>query len=110
MIHVANKKRHKGPGEYIGRPGPLGNPYSHEQGTLAQYRCTTRAEAVANYRAWIIDQISRPGPVTEAFTKLLNIYRATGTLTVICWCAPEACHGDVIKELVLYYATNPGTT
>ena len=53
-IYVHNKRKYKGHGEYIGRPSPLGNPYSHlNKGTLAKYQVATRDKAVA---VWCIHQ------------------------------------------------------
>jgi hypothetical protein len=56
MINVVNKKTFKGGGVYIGRPSPLGNPYTHiaDRRTLAQNVVKTRDEAVAKYAEWLV--------------------------------------------------------
>jgi hypothetical protein len=33
--------------------------------------------------------------------RLARLYKAHGTLTLVCWCAPQACHAEVIQEAVL---------
>jgi len=70
---------------YIGRGSPLGNPY-----VLGQDG--TRAEVVEKYRKWLVKKLIHRDPIVEvAFRKL----RPEDTL--MCYCAPEPCHGDVIK-------------
>lgn len=65
---------------YIGRPSKWGNPF--RIGVDG-----TREEVIAKYRAWVlengIDALAR----RELRGKVLG-----------CWCAPEACHGDVLVE------------
>src|SRR5690348_9349173 len=41
---------------YIGRPSKWGNPFSHKDGTLAEFKVATRDEAVSAYRDWIETQ------------------------------------------------------
>ena len=67
---------------YIGRPGPWGNPF--EIG-----RDGTRAEVVEKYRAWIVNQGALLARLPELRGKVLG-----------CFCAPAACHGDVLIELL----------
>lgn len=73
---------------YIGRPSKWGNPFSHQAGTLADFRVNTREEAVDAYRAWIS---LRP--------ELLKALPELRGKTLGCWCAPRACHGDVLADL-----------
>ena len=47
-----------------------------------------RDQAVAMYRAWLQQQPNLLAALPELREKDL-----------ICWCAPEACHGDVLIEL-----------
>ena len=67
---------------YIGRPGPWGNPF--EIG-----RDGTRAEVIEKYRAWIVNQGALLARLPELRGKVLG-----------CFCAPAACHGDVLLELL----------
>jgi hypothetical protein len=90
-MKVVNKRKHKPTPDdvYIGRPSKWGNPYSHMPGTLAQYRVATRQEALDRYREWILQQPELMAALPELRGK-----------TLICWCKPASCHGDVLAELV----------
>lgn len=48
-----------------------------------------RAEVIAMYRRWLLGQPKLMAALPELRGKDL-----------LCWCAPEACHGDVLLELV----------
>jgi hypothetical protein len=73
---------------YIGRPSKWGNPFSHKDGTLAEFRVGSRDEAVDAYRDWIATQPDLLADLPELRGKVLG-----------CWCAPQRCHGDVLVEL-----------
>ena len=66
---------------YIGRPSKWGNP-------LAISRTATRAEVIAQYERWIVRQPQLMAALHELRGKVLG-----------CWCAPQACHGDVLVRL-----------
>ena len=66
---------------YIGRPSKWGNPF-------VIGRDGSRADVIAKYRAWIVAQPA-----------LMNALDELGGRDLICWCAPLACHGDVLIEL-----------
>lgn len=74
---------------YIGRGSKWGNPFSHKTGTLAQYIVGSREEAVDKYRRWILDQTNLLLDIPELFDK-----------TLVCFCKPKECHGDVLVDLV----------
>lgn len=87
MTRVVHMKKEKYD-IYIGRPSEWGNPFSHRDGTLAAYKVETREEAVAAYRKWILTKPELLKRLPELKGKILA-----------CWCAPLACHGDVLAEL-----------
>ncbi len=66
---------------YIGRPSKWGNPF-------VIGRDGSRTEVIAKYRAWIVAQPA-----------LMNALDELRGRDLICWCAPLACHGDVLVEL-----------
>lgn len=81
---VVNKKKHKPtPNDvYIGRPSKWGNPFSiGEHGN--------RAEVIEKYRNYI-----------NRNSNLLNSLHELKGKCLVCWCAPLACHGDVLEELI----------
>ena len=74
---------------YIGRPSRWGNPFSHKAGTLAKFQVATREEAIQKYEEWLLTQ---PELVTAIKIELRD--KILG-----CWCAPLACHGDVLLRI-----------
>lgn len=74
---------------YIGRPGPWGNPFSHQASTLARFKVATRDEAVERYEAWLLAQ---PDLVARVKKELRG--KVLG-----CWCAPKRCHGHVLARI-----------
>lgn len=76
---------------YIGRgKGSIyGNPFSHMEGTMAQYKVGTREEAVEKYREWVVNQLNIMNNLPKLKGKVLG-----------CFCYPLTCHGDVLVELV----------
>ena len=66
---------------YLGRPSKWGNPF-------VLGRDGSRDEVIAKYRAWIVTQPALMSSLHELRSKDL-----------ICWCAPAACHADVLKDL-----------
>lgn len=66
---------------YIGRPGPWGNPF-------VIGRDGDRAEVIRKYEAWLLRQPQLLARLGELRGKVLG-----------CYCAPLACHGDVLARL-----------
>ena len=68
---------------YIGRPSIFGNPYplTEEIG---------REKVLEDYKSYFYQAIE-----VEEFRNL--VFELAGK-TLVCYCAPKACHGDVIAE------------
>lgn len=95
-MKVVNKRGHT-PSSldmYVGRPSPLGNPYSHLESSVAQFRTATREEAIVKYEEWLRGQIKAGNPVV-----MKELARITENTIIVCWCKPAACHGDVIVRV-----------
>ena len=92
MIRVVNF-REKLKGEYVGRPSVLGNRFLIG-------RQHTRHECIDLYRSWLRAEWKNGSAVKEELLRLARTYRERGELTLVCWCAPSACHADVIKEAI----------
>ena len=77
-----------------GKPGDYGNPWSHKEGTLADFKVATVEKAVENLRAYC-----------EARPELMErIRRELKDRVLGCWCKTKknphaACHGDVYVEI-----------
>jgi len=107
-ITVVNKKTFTGPSEYIGRTmrnlngSPLGNPFR----VKPHGPYTREASVLKMYRQWLWEQMQNTsGPVYRELLRLAGI-ALNEPLTISCWCAPELCHGDVIKRAIEFLITN----
>jgi hypothetical protein len=93
VVNVRNINKNDPDVEYIGRGSIWGNPYSHKEGTLAWYKVGTVGEAIYMYRMHLWKQI-RDGDITIEMLLGLDDKR------LACYCAPNPCHGNVIKRAV----------
>lgn len=101
-IRIVNKKTFKGDGYYIGRPTPLGNPFVWEPNHKKdEFKVFDREESIRKYKAWLLAMLDSDNPTSRMFMMLLDELKTNECLTLICWCKPLNCHGDVIKELLL---------
>ncbi len=84
MPKVYNKYHKDVPKEavYIGRPSAYGNPF--EIG-----RDGTREEVIETYRDYVENY-----PELKAF-----IEQNLRGKDLVCFCAPKACHGDILLEI-----------
>jgi hypothetical protein len=105
-----------GPSEYIGRPfaGERGSPLANPRSLRAGWN---RGETIALYEPELRTALDRNAPVAlwngrrlsvaerEAMRREMNrlfvVLRSTGQVALRCFCAPLACHGDVIARLLL---------
>lgn len=104
MITIVRNGSKRQPGfvrEYVGRPGPLGNPYSHIK-TPGTILVSSRHEAIMKYREWLDLELQKPygGSIVRRFMRNLYVdYVSNGiNLELECWCWPLECHANVIKE------------
>lgn len=77
----------------IARPSVLGNPFIMKDESQ-------RAAVVAQYREWLIDKVNKGGEVQYTMYALARRVRNGENLALECWCAPCACHGDVLVEAI----------
>jgi hypothetical protein len=80
VIHIASKKGASNE-VYIGRGSKWGNPYIIG-------RDGNREQVIEKYRKYII-----------ATTALRNYLPELRDKTLVCFCKPKACHGDVLAIL-----------
>jgi hypothetical protein len=74
---------------YIGRgeDSIWGNPYSHKDGTLAEFRVKNRQEAIQKFEEYLLNNEKLMSRIHELRGKVLG-----------CWCKPQSCHGDILKK------------
>lgn len=100
MIKVVNKRKYKGSGLYIGRPSLLGNPYSHLDKSIAEYRCETREESIEKYLEWMRKQYVSNRKIKQFLVDLAKKHKLGEEIVLVCWCKPLPCHGDVLKTII----------
>jgi uncharacterized protein (DUF488 family) len=92
MITVGNKK-HGARGIYVGRPSLLGNPF-------VLHREEQRAAVIRDYEDWLAEQLLDPSsPASCEIQRLAELTRKQD-LCLVCFCAPKACHADIIKRMI----------
>ncbi len=94
MTKVVNLKKEKYD-VYIGRGSIFGNPYTHLTlgKTKAGVQVKDRNEAIEKYRAYFYDRLETDEEFLDAVLHLKD--KILG-----CYCAPNACHGNVIAEFL----------
>lgn len=100
MIAVKNI-RHTRDGVYVGRwnshyrlqSSPLANPYKLAPGG-------SREPIIDRYARWLDAQLASDTRARREFDRLVEMARV-GDVTLLCWCAPAACHADVIKARIV---------
>jgi hypothetical protein len=70
-----------------GRGSKWGNPYSHKEGTLAEFRVNSREEAIAKFEEYLISNEELMKDLPSLKGKVLG-----------CWCKPKSCHGDILVK------------
>lgn len=92
LTTVANSRTYKGSmtdAVYIGRPTRYGNPFKMRPGAMTS---TARTQVIAQFRDWwYADE--------QSALRIHAIRELTGK-TLLCWCHPLPCHGDVIAEFL----------
>lgn len=88
MCRVVNKY-HDNYDIDITRPSKWSNPYSHKDGTLAQFKVDTREEAIEMFESYLLDN-----------SELINSLHELKYKTLGCVCKPKRCHGDILVKYV----------
>jgi len=108
MITIVSIRAAHGPVVYIGRAmgsragSPLGNPFPLQgEGS--------RQAVIGQFRGWLWEQLRKQprGPAAQELVRLTDRHLAGEDLALACWCAPKACHGDVIAKAILWLASQP---
>lgn len=93
---------------YIGRENktyglkcsPLANPFNIG-------KKFTRETSLFNYKHWLMNSYKNKNSSSyNELIRLLNLYKENLDIKLICWCNPEACHGDIIKQVLDWMILN----
>lgn len=84
----------------IYRPFVLGNPYSWlpDRETKAIYKVANRDEALKAYDHYFDIMYRSNLKFKKAVDYIYERYKAGEDVYLECYCKPEPCHGDIIKE------------
>lgn len=84
----------------IYRPSILSNPYSHikDKKTLAMFVVKNRDEAIDRYEGYFDRMYSGNAPFKFLIDEIYEKYKRGEDIYLECYCKPERCHGDIIKE------------
>jgi len=95
VVHV---KKYQGKCVYVGRKGRAGRGHALANPFVLKKNATDeeRADCIHKYREWLL---ARPDLAEQL--DALRVETDDGKLPLACWCAPKACHGDVLAELLL---------
>ena len=98
MTLVVNKHTHTPTDNdvYIGRGSRWGNDFTHSKNTKARYLVGSREEAIACYKRELWATMKEAG---EGFWNALADLHGK---TLVCYCKPQACHGDVLAAAAEY--------
>lgn len=106
MIKVVNCHLYKGDDvAYVGRPSPLGNPYTHKLGTTA-IKVDSIRDAISLYKKYLYRELNNKNlKILNEIKLLILFYRNNGNkLALSCHCVDKhgngECHAFVIKELL----------
>lgn len=90
----------------VARPSVLGNPFPIGQGPNS-----TRDAVIARYRLHLWDRFKQEDPAVMAELQRLGEMDAQGkNVALVCWCAPLACHADVIARAAAVAHAKNGKT
>jgi hypothetical protein len=68
---------------YVGRPTKWGNPFTVEH--------HGREQCISLYRQWLMDP-------EQACLRALAVRELAGR-DLVCWCAPLACHAEILSAV-----------
>lgn len=98
VLNYKLEKYGKNSGECIMRGrSPLANPFPVEP--WGPYK---RGESLVLYEPWIRSKIAEQDLlILKELDRLKHILLSKGELGLVCGCFPKACHGDIIKTILL---------
>ena len=80
---------------FIGRPSVLGNPYPMKGKE-------DRTRVIELYRQWLWSQIKLKEMVYQELERITVLVKSGKSVRLICYCAPQPCHGNVIAKAVYW--------
>ena len=102
LIEIKKYSDYNGPGEYIGRynyyhdskASPLKNPFTGPINNKSKLRL------IKKFRKFL-ESLKEESLEWKEIRRFQQIYEDKGELTLVCWCDPLPCHGEIIKSAIL---------
>lgn len=104
MIYVYNRKVEDHSNERNNyacyRPSILSNPFTHikDKKTLAMFVVKSRDEAIDRYEGYFDRMYKGNAPFKFIIDEIYEKYKNGEDIYLECYCKPERCHCDIIKE------------
>lgn len=85
---------------YIGRGSVAGNPFTHLDlaTTKASVQVATREDSIKQFELWLRGKRHKTLEPERRAKLLAWIATLSRDAVLGCYCAPQACHGDVIAK------------
>ena len=107
-IKIVNVRSDRSPTVYLGRkmPGWDGSPLAnrHPVGKVCPICKVThqRGETLRMYHDWLLAEMeSGKGPAHDEVHRIADLVRNGAAVTLGCWCWPEPCHAELVREFVV---------
>ncbi|MHC1728560.1 MAG: DUF4326 domain-containing protein [Syntrophobacteraceae bacterium] len=85
---------------WVDRRSILGNPYQMRDKSESE-----RNRVITDYRIWLWTEMQVPGVVYKALMDLITLESECGTVHLMCWCKPKACHADILVNALNWMKT-----
>ena len=87
---------------YIGRQMVIGNEKFPGSQLANKFKDGTKEENIANFERWFVE--NKDGHLKQILSWIVKqsvqAMNQGKQAYLVCWCAPEKCHGDVLKEYI----------
>ena len=99
IVYNMHQEEHEGPNSFnISRDSVLGNPFTHLKGsTRAKKVVKTREDAIRLYSEYFDIAYRSNEDFKLCIDYIYEKYKSGEDVYLGCYCAPQPCHGDVIK-------------
>lgn len=106
VIHCKRDQLRNGEvGYYCGRGrAPIGFTHAHMGNPFRIDTNNTREQVIAQYHAYLRDLCRTDTPQRRMVLHMASEYVAGKDIALACWCAPRACHCDIIALAIRGYA------
>lgn len=88
---------------YCGRTMPQYHLVGGALANIAGRKERDAVKAVALFRQALWEDYKRKGPMYQEIARLARLDAQGRDIVLVCWCAPDPCHTEVIRNAIQYY-------